>query len=101
MYVGRIEYEWEGKPHLYNITFVVRKPARQRKAPIAVLASSNTWLAYNSTAFAKPQPKVTKHIKLFLHSGVQGINRRHIGGTNILAQIVHPKDTKHFTFHER
>ncbi|MBA4150750.1 MAG: LamG domain-containing protein [Verrucomicrobia bacterium] len=60
MYVGRIEYEWEGKPHLYHITFVVRKGGRQKKAPIAVLASSNTWLAYNSTAFAKPQQVVKR-----------------------------------------
>jgi hypothetical protein len=54
MYVGRVEYQWEGKPHLYHITFVVRKPVRKKKASILVLCSSNTWKAYSATPFPKP-----------------------------------------------
>jgi N,N-dimethylformamidase len=54
MYVGRVKYEWDGKPHLYHITFVVKKAARRRKAPLLVLTSSNTWKAYSGTPFPKP-----------------------------------------------
>lgn len=53
IYVGRIEYEWEGKPHLYHVTFIVKKPARRRRAPILVLTSTNTWRAYNGAPFSE------------------------------------------------
>jgi hypothetical protein len=61
-YVGRIEYEWEGKPHLYHITFIVRKPARAKKAPILLLAATNTWRAYSSAAFPKPNPALKRNV---------------------------------------
>ncbi|MEY2427923.1 MAG: hypothetical protein QOJ40_808 [Verrucomicrobiota bacterium] len=54
VYAGRIEYEWEGKPHLYHVTFIVKRPPRRAKAPLLVLCSTNTWRAYNATPFAKP-----------------------------------------------
>jgi N,N-dimethylformamidase len=54
VYVGRVAYEWEGKPHLYHITFVVKKPTRRAKAPLLVLAPTNTWRAYCAAAFPKP-----------------------------------------------
>ena len=55
IYVGRIKYEWEGKPCLYHVTFIVRKAASKKKAPILLLAASNTWLAYNAAAFPAPK----------------------------------------------
>src|SRR5439155_17597334 len=61
-YVGRIEYEWEGKPHLYHITFIVRKRARRKKAPILLLAATNTWRAYSSAAFPKPQALLRRNV---------------------------------------
>jgi hypothetical protein len=61
-YVGRVEYEWEGKPHLYHITFIVRKRARRRKAPILLLAATNTWRAYSSAAFSKPQALLKRNV---------------------------------------
>ena len=60
LYAGRIEYEWEGKPHLYHVTFVVKKALRVRKAPICVIAATNTWRAYNGTPFAKPVQKLKR-----------------------------------------
>jgi N,N-dimethylformamidase len=86
LYVGRIAYQWEGKPHLYHITFVVRKAPKRRKASILVLAATNTWRAYNSAAFAKPQETLRRNC------GTQGLPnspgeppafsfyRRHAGG---------------------
>lgn len=56
LYVGRLQYELEGQEHFYHITFIVRKAARARKAPLLVLCASNTWRAYNSAAFGKRQP---------------------------------------------
>ncbi|MCI0362628.1 MAG: LamG domain-containing protein [Phycisphaerales bacterium] len=58
LYVGRIEYEIDGKPHLYHVTFVLKKPARRRKAPILVLCAANTWRAYSGTPFAAGQPEL-------------------------------------------
>lgn len=86
VYVGRIEYEWEGTPHLYHITFIVKKAVRRKKAPILVLCSTNTWRAYNATPFAAPQPTLKRNFS------TQGITnspgnppaycfyRRHAGG---------------------
>jgi len=61
-YVGRVEYEWQGKPHLYHITFIVRKRARRKKAPILLLAATNTWRAYSSAAFSKPQAQLKRNV---------------------------------------
>ena len=79
VYAGRFDFQVDGKPKRYFTTFVVRrgasgKPASQRatdngsppragapgykkaksqfkKAPLLVLMSTNTWLAYNSSPF--------------------------------------------------
>ena len=61
VYAGRIEYEWEGKPHLYHMTFIVKRPPRRAKAPLLVLCSTNTWRAYNATPFAKPDPALKRN----------------------------------------
>ncbi len=62
LYVGRVAYKWEGKPHFYHITFIVRKRARKKKAPILLLASTNTWRAYSSAAFPKPNAALKKNV---------------------------------------
>lgn len=56
LYVARIRYELKGKPHLYDVTFIVRKHPARAPAPLLVLCSTNTWLAYSSTAFAVNGP---------------------------------------------
>ena len=52
VYAGRVRYEEGGQPRDYYITFVVRKAERTAKAPLLVLCSTNTWLAYGATPFA-------------------------------------------------
>jgi hypothetical protein len=61
LYVGRLAYEWEGKPHLYHITFIVKRGSRRRRAPLLLLTATNTWRAYNSAAFAKPQQALRRN----------------------------------------
>ena len=51
VYAGRFDFEMDGKPMRYFTTFVVRRPESRSKAPLLVLVSSNTWLAYNSAPF--------------------------------------------------
>ncbi|HEY2952429.1 MAG TPA: LamG domain-containing protein, partial [Verrucomicrobiae bacterium] len=58
VYVGRIHFEWEGKPGLYHITFIVRRPPRRKQAPILLLTATNTWRAYNSAPFARAQTRL-------------------------------------------
>jgi hypothetical protein len=53
IYVGRIRFELNGKPHLYHVTFIVRKPKCRPPAPILVLCATNTWKAYSGTPFGK------------------------------------------------
>jgi N,N-dimethylformamidase beta subunit-like protein/concanavalin A-like lectin/glucanase superfamily protein len=55
LYVGRFRFEIGGVPRLYHVTFVVKKRPDASKAPILVIASTNSWLAYQATPFA-PQP---------------------------------------------
>jgi N,N-dimethylformamidase len=52
IYVARFRYEQEGKPRLYHMTFIVRRAARRKAAPILVVAATNTWRAYSGTGFA-------------------------------------------------
>lgn len=52
MYVARIEFVVDGKPRLYHSTFIVRRAAAAKKAPILLLTSTNTWRAYSATPFA-------------------------------------------------
>jgi len=51
--VGRIQFQLDGKPAFYHVTFIVKKSPRQRKAPILVLAATNTWRAYNAAPFPR------------------------------------------------
>lgn len=51
VYAGRFDFEIDGKPMRYFTTFIVRRPESRPKAPLAVLMSTNTWLAYNSAPF--------------------------------------------------
>ncbi|MEO6436079.1 MAG: N,N-dimethylformamidase beta subunit family domain-containing protein [Tepidisphaeraceae bacterium] len=52
IYVARAAFEFEGKARTYHCTFVVRRAPRHKKAPIVVLAATNTWRAYSGTPFA-------------------------------------------------
>jgi len=59
VYVGRIRFQHDGKPHWYHITFVVKAAKTSTdapQAPILVLCCSSTWVAYNSAAFPMPVP---------------------------------------------
>jgi len=51
-YVARVHTGGAGNAPFYDISFVVRRAADQPKAPVLVLASTNTWRAYNATPFA-------------------------------------------------
>ena len=50
-YAGRFDFKLNGKPMRYFVTFIVRRPESRPKAPLLVLVSSSTWLAYNSAPF--------------------------------------------------
>jgi len=68
VYVGRFLYEVGGEAMRYYVTFIVRRGEDQPKAPILMVCSTNTWIAYNGARF--PQP-----VKAGLHWG----NRSHAG----------------------
>lgn len=55
-YCGRFEYEAAGRTLQHNVTFVVRPAASAPRPPIAVLAATNTWRAYNWFPFAANRP---------------------------------------------
>jgi N,N-dimethylformamidase len=52
LYTAEAEFEREGKPYRYPITFVVRRSKTQPAADILVLAATSTWTAYSGTPFA-------------------------------------------------
>jgi hypothetical protein len=54
LYVARFAFAFEGRPRTYDCTFVVRRAPQRRKAPLLVLAATNTWRAYSGTPFALP-----------------------------------------------
>ena len=56
VYVGRFTYDWDGKPMQYDCTFIVRRSKDQTKAPILMICSTSTWLAYNCAPFPRPRP---------------------------------------------
>ena len=56
LYVGRFRFEIEGKPRIYHVTFLVRRAPDRPKAPILMLCSTNTWIAYSATPFAANAP---------------------------------------------
>ncbi len=47
IYAAWFEFEWNGEAHRYPVTFIVRKAANAKKAPIALLTSTTTWRAYS------------------------------------------------------
>ncbi len=51
IYAGQFDFVINGEPKRYYSTFIVRRNPEQQKAPVLVLVSSNTWLAYNSAPF--------------------------------------------------
>ncbi|MFT6862819.1 MAG: N,N-dimethylformamidase [Akkermansiaceae bacterium] len=76
VYAGRFDFEIEGKPMRYHTTFIVRRPESRPKAPLLVLVSSNTWLAYNSTPFP------VNHGPGLINMGTGGLGRSHPGAPN-------------------
>lgn len=52
VYVGRFYYQFDEKPRTYHATFIVHRNESRPKAPVLVLVSSSTWMAYNATSFA-------------------------------------------------
>ncbi|MEX0937506.1 MAG: LamG domain-containing protein [Pirellulales bacterium] len=57
LYCGRYTFDLAGQPQRYDVTFIVRRAASKPAAPILVLCSTNTWLAYGGTPFAKNSPE--------------------------------------------
>jgi hypothetical protein len=55
-HVLRLSWEKDGQRFYQHATFVVRRPRRERPAPILLLAATNTWRAYNAAAFGMPAP---------------------------------------------
>lgn len=51
LYSARLRFVSGGRDRLYDIPFLVRRPARRRPAPILVMCSTNTWRAYNGAPF--------------------------------------------------
>lgn len=71
VYAGRFDFEIDGKPMRYHTTFIVRRPETRPKAPVLVLVSSNTWLAYNSAPFP------VNHGPGLLQMGTGGLGNSH------------------------
>jgi len=51
VYTARLGFSRGDRERQYDITFLVRRPARRRPAPILVLCATNTWRAYNGSPF--------------------------------------------------
>ena len=71
VYAGRFDFEVDSKPMRYFTTFIVRRPESRTKAPLLVLVSSNTWLAYNSAPFP------VNHGPGFINMGTKGLDSSH------------------------
>jgi hypothetical protein len=56
IYAAWFEFDLNGQPHRYPVTFVVRKAARAMPAPIAMLCATSTWRAYGGAPFARNVP---------------------------------------------
>lgn len=66
VYVGRFIYDIGGEEMRYFVTFIVRRPESRPQAPILMICSTNTWLAYNCTPFPGP-------VRAGLHWGAKGV----------------------------
>ena len=73
VYAGRFDFKLKGKPMHYHTSFLVRRPESKPKAPLLVLVSSNTWLAYNSVPFP------VNHGKGLINMGTGGLGNSHPG----------------------
>lgn len=73
VYAGRFDFQVNGKPMRYFCTFIVRRPETRSKAPVLVLVSSNTWLAYNSAPFP------VNHGPGFMNVSTNGLGNSHAG----------------------
>jgi len=73
VYAGRFDFQLNGKPMRYHTSFIVRRPEARSKAPLLVLVSSNTWLAYNSTPFP------VNHGPGLINMGTGGLGNSHPG----------------------
>ena len=71
VYAGRFDFDINGKPKRYHSTFVVRRAESKPKAPLLVLVSSSTWLAYNSTPFP------VNHAPGLIQMGTGGLANSH------------------------
>ena len=71
VYAGRFDFDLNGKPKRYHATFIVRRAESKPKAPLLVLVSSSTWLAYNSTPFP------TTHGPGLIQMGTGGLGNSH------------------------
>ena len=56
IYAAWFNFELEGKPHRYPVTFVVNKARDAPRAPLLLMCSSTTWRAYSGTPFARNVP---------------------------------------------
>ena len=57
IYVAKFEFTWEQEPRVYYTTFIVRPGATAKRAPLVVVAATNTWRAYSGTPFAFTPPE--------------------------------------------
>jgi len=73
VYAARFDFEMSGKPMRYFTSFIVRRPESRPKAPLLVLVSSNTWLAYNSAPFP------VNHGPGLINMGTGGLANSHPG----------------------
>ena len=73
VYAGRFDFLVNEKPMRYFVTFIVRRPEARPKAPLLVLVSSNTWLAYNSVPFP------VNHGRGLINMGTGGLANSHAG----------------------
>ena len=71
VYAGRFDFKLNGKAMRYFTSFVVKRPGARPKAPLLVLVSSNTWLAYNSVPFP------VNHGKGLINMGTGGLANSH------------------------
>lgn len=53
LHVGRFEFEMEGQPVRYDVSFVVKRAPAAAPAPLLVLCATNSWRAYASSPFAR------------------------------------------------
>jgi|GEM_PF-308344 len=73
VYAGRFDFKVNGKPMRYFTTFIVRRPESRPQAPLLVLVSSSTWLAYNSSPFP------VNHGPGLINMGTGGLANSHPG----------------------